>query len=256
MATTTNGSGSGKPWLTWVTLAAVAAAGGSWWHSSSRVQASRVIAPAPSSDVCWYGAGGSDASAHFERTLLADGSEQLRGTARYALGDALSWVAASELADVDANGRLRRAEVRLSYGNPASAERAKLPSYVALDATLGQVTSLGLDGVAESRSVAADFAWIYQPISLPGGRSLSTPVAVAVAERAVRSRSVLRLIDQGRADPSVVADQVTVADGNVEWLVLGDDLASFGSAQPSELLALRVAALGLELKPCGPTRLL
>ena len=249
-------SGSEKPWLTWVTVVAVVAAGASWWHSSNRAQAARVITPAPSSDACWYGAGGSDASARFERTLLADGTEQLRGTTRYAIDDSLSWIAASELADVSPNGRLRRAEVRLSYGNPASAKRAGLPAYVALDATLGQVTSLGLDGVSQSRRVAADFAWVYQPISLPGGKSLTTPVAVSVAERAVRTRSVLRLIDHGRADPSLLADQVSVADGDTEWLVLGDDLASFGAAQSNELLALRVAALGLELKPCGPARLL
>jgi hypothetical protein len=256
MATMTKGHASRTRWLALVTLLAVAAAGGTWLHSSSRVPASRVVASAPSSDVSWYGAGGSDASARFERTMLADGSEQLRGTTRYAIGDSLSWVAASELADVNANGRLQRAEVRLTYGDPAWAKRSGLPAYVALDAKLGQVTSLRLDGVSESRRVASDFAWIYQPISLPGGKSITTPVAVGVAQRAVRARSVLRLIDQRRADPSVLADQVTVADGGVEWLVIGDDLASFNAARSGELLALRVAALGLELKPCGPARLL
>jgi hypothetical protein len=256
MATMNTGHGSENRWLTWVTLAAVAAAGASWWHSSSRAQAERVVAPAPPSEVCWYGAGGSDASARFERTLLADGSEQLRGTTRYAIGDSESWVSAAELADVNANGRLQRAEVRLSYGNPAWAKRAGLPAFVALDAKLGQVTSLRVDGSSESRRVASDFAWIYQPISLPGGKSLATPVAVGVAQRAVHTRSVLRMIDRGRADPSLLADQVSVADGDVELLVLGDDLATFGTAQSSELLALRVAALGLELKPCGPARLL
>jgi len=256
MATMNKGYGSGNRWLTWVTLAAVIAAAGSWWHSSNRAQASRVVASAPSSDVSWYGAGGSEASARFERTLLADGSEQLRGSTRYEIGNSMSWIAASELADVNANGRLQRAEVRLTYGDPAWAKRVGLPTFVSLDAKLGQVTSLRLDGVSESRRVAGDFAWIYRPISLPGGKSLTTPVAVGVAQRAVRSRGALRLIDQGRADPSVLADQVLVADAGVEWLVLGDDLASFSAGQPSELLALRVAALGVELKPCGGACLL
>jgi hypothetical protein len=256
MATMIDGHGRRNRWFSLVTLAAVAALGASWWHSSSRAQASRVVAPAPTSDVSWYGTGGADASARFERTLLAGGSEQLRGTTRYVIGDPQSWIAASELADVNANGRLQRAEVRLSYGNPAWAKRAGLPAFVALDAKLGQVTSLRLDGASESRRVACDFAWIYQPIALPGGKSLTTPMAVFVAQRAVRTRSALRLIDQERSDPSVLADQVSVADGGVEWLVLGDDLASFSAARSSELLALRVAALGVELKPCGATRCL
>jgi hypothetical protein len=248
--------GDGKRWLTWVTLAAVAAAVGSWWHSSNRAQSSPVIAPAPSSDVSWYGVGHADASARFERTLLADGGEQLSGTTRYAIGNSPTWIAASELADLNANGRLRRAEVHLTYGDPAWAERAGLPAFVALDALLGRVTARHLDGVSESRLVAVDFAWIYQPISLPDGKSLTTPVSASVAQRAARGQGALRLIDRNRADPSVLADQVTVADAGVEWLVLGDDLASFSATPSSELLALRVAALGYELKPCGPARLL
>jgi hypothetical protein len=256
MATMIKGHGNRNRWLALVTAVATVAAVGSWLHSASRAAPSRVVAPAPASDVSWYGAGGSDASARFERTLLADGREQLRGTTRYAIGDSASWIAASELAELNANGGLQQAEVRLSYGNPAWAKHARLPAFIAFDAKLGQVTSLRLDGASESRRVASDLAWIYQPISLPGGKSLTTPVAAFVAQRAVRTASVLRLIDQGRADPSVLADQVTVADGGVEWLVLGDDLASFSAAPSSELLALRVAALGFELKPCGPARLL
>lgn len=157
---------------------------------------------------------------------------------------------------MSANGRLQRAEVRLSYGDPARAKRAGLPAFLALDAKLGQVTSLGLDGSSQSRQVTSDFAWIYQPISLPGGKTLTTPVAALVAQRAAHTRSALRMIDPSRADPSVLADQVSVTDSDVEWLVVGDDLASFSATQSRELLALRVGALGYELKPCGPARLL
>jgi len=188
------------------------------------------------------------------------GHSQLRGetTFRWA-SDAATRV--TEEVQLDPAGRLLRAEIELhATGDGALREPLE---HISIDASQGIVQVVTRAGVTERHDVATELAkrlpWAYVPVEAPGGVPASTPTAAIVAEQAAREHDAVWLIDARGHGAAVMSDQILVQAGpdrgaateGERWLVLGDDVATFGTdgAGKSELLRVRVAALGTEMTP-------
>jgi hypothetical protein len=195
---------------------------------------------------------GSSVIARFERAQAGAGVEVLHGETRFPLSGSLRSVRIDETAELNSEGRLLRADVSLSYaGMPSpSAHECALVERLKLDAVSGLVSVLRVGGERETRTVPRDFRWIYLSLRLSGGARLATPTAVEVARRASRFGAPVRLVSDCRADETLMPDQLAVSDTNEEWLLLGDDLATFtrNASGRSELASLHISALGLELR--------
>jgi hypothetical protein len=116
------------------------------------------------------------------------------------------------------------------------------------DAVNGSVSVLLGDGQREEYAVTNVLPWIYLPIRLPSGALLSTPVAAAVARRAASAADTVLRLAAFETEVSVTVDQFHVLGANTDWVLLGDDLATFASREHGDLLTLHLAALGVELR--------
>jgi hypothetical protein len=126
-----------------------------------------------------------------------------------------------------------------------------LIAEVVFDESAGLVSALDGDGVARSWHLATNVPWVYLPVSLPSGIALSTPVAVIVARAAARAAPDVLRVSALESAVSVGSDQLWVSGANEDWVLLGDDLATFrcNSTACDQLVKLHVAALGSDLRP-------
>lgn len=189
-------------------------------------------------------------AASLTRSKRRDGEQILSGRTQFQLRGVVRSIIVEESAQIGADGRLLRAEVHLQYVARGTAPlRQDLIADAIFDAIGGSVITLDRDGITRARRVASSAPWVYLPVSLPSGSTLSTPVAVIVARAAARAGpDVLRVSALG-AEVSVSTDQLWVPGTNEDWLLLGDDLATFScdSSACDELVKLHVAALGSDL---------
>jgi hypothetical protein len=200
------------------------------------------------------------ASARLARAPDPSGGEVLRGETTFRwTSDALARV--TEEVRLDAAGRLVRADVEVRTTGDGAIRESR--ERLSIDASQGLVESITGEGVTERHPMPTDLPWAYVPVEAPGGKATSTPPAAIVAERAARGHEAVWLVDARGHGAAVMSDQILVpADAESRagsdhrtvrdsWLVLGDDLATFGTdgAGRRELLGLRVAALGAELTP-------
>jgi hypothetical protein len=200
-------------------------------------------------------------NARLARAPEPSGGERLQGetTLRWT-SDTFTRV--TEDVHLDRAGRLVRAEIEVdttgddTLGGP--------PERLSIDASRGIVLSVTRAGRTGRQEMPTDLPWAYLPVEAPGGVATSTPAAAIVAEHAARAREAVWLVDARGHGAAMMSDQILVpavaesragAHGDC-WLVLGDDLATFGtdSAGRSKLLGLRVAALGTEMTPHVTTR--
>jgi hypothetical protein len=197
------------------------------------------------------GDGYSSVAARVERTRRAAGGERLLGESRFALPDSSRSLLISEVAEIDASGRLLRADVHRRE-QPAEPAWALDPDYISdetFDALAGTVQVTRRSGQTQTRPVSNALPWIYLPVKLPSGAWISTPVAVSVARRAAGAAKVVLRLAGLEPEVSLTSDQVAVTESNLEWIVLGDDLASFATGEADDLLTLHIGALGIELRP-------
>lgn len=195
-------------------------------------------------------------SASLVRSRQRDGRESLTGRTQYALHGVLRLLIVEESSELADSGRLVRADVHLRYVARGTEPLPQgLIAQVLFDASTGLLRATDQQGVTRERHVATSAAWVYVPVSLPSGVMLSTPVAVAVARAASRVGSdVLRVsVD---TEVNISTDQLCVSGTNEEWLLLGDDLATFrcNSFGCDELMKLHVAPLGIDLTPSATER--
>jgi hypothetical protein len=224
-----------------------------WSLSMAQLSNKRAVAANP-----WLFAASDDASssASLARAKRRDGGETLSGRTQFQLRGAVRSIIVEESAEVAADGRLRRAEVHLRYLARGTEPLPKdLIAEAIFDESAGLVRTLDQEGVTRARQVATSVPWVYLPVSLPSGSTLSTPVAVVVARAAARAAlDVLRVsVD---SEVSISTDQLWVSGTNEDWVLLGDDLATFScdSLACDELVKLHVAALGSDLMPHATTR--
>jgi hypothetical protein len=143
---------------------------------------------------------GSAGSSRVTQALGADGLESLHG-ATHLVGRA----PLNEVATVDANGRLRRAEISLTREDGASLRYTLDPSRATVRIEHG-------DAAPVDWHVPTDAPWMYAP-ALGGGAMLSvTPVSAWIALRATRAADVVRVLEpEQQASHLVTIDQIAVA---------------------------------------------
>jgi hypothetical protein len=224
-----------------------------WSPSSALLSDDRAFA----SNSGLFGArGDASSNASLVRSKRA-GGESLSGRTQFQLRGAVRSIIVEESAEIAESGWLLRAEVHLRYFARGTEPLPKgLVAEAIFDARAGSVSLLDEAGVTRTRHVEAGAPWAYLPVSLPSGGTLSTPVAVVVARAAARAApDVLRVSVLGSA-VSISADQLWVSGTNEEWLLLGDDLATFScdSLACDELVKLHVAAIGSDLRPRATVR--
>ena len=189
----------------------------------------------------------ASSSASLLRSKRRDGGECVSGRTRFQLHGRVRSVIVEELAQIAADGRLLRAEVHLRYIARGTERLPKgLIAESIFDASAGTVSTLDEEGITRARRVDGSAAWVYIPVSLPSGVALSTPVAVVVARAAARAGPDVLRVSALDSVVSVSADQLWVTDPNEEWVLLGNDLATFrcDSLGCDQLVKLHVAALG------------
>ena len=201
---------------------------------------------------------GAASAASLSRAKRRDGGENLSGRTQFQLLGPLRSVIVEETAQVAADGRLLHAEVQLRYLARGTEPLPQgLIAEASFDARAGRVSTIDQAGATRARHVATSAPWVYLPVSLPSGMALSTPLAVVVARAAAHAApDVLRV---SALDPELVsinADQLWVPGTNEDWVLLGDDLATFScdSRAGDELVKLHVAALGSDLTPHATVR--
>ena len=218
--------------------------------SDSSLTWGTLAAPSPSGRRVPLSDADGAVSARFERLPQSGGGEQLRGQTRIALPKRRS-VVVQEQAKLAPSGRLAHAEVSLVYTNDEDGASAEGDESIAetFDAIVGSISVSRGDGRREERAVSNERPWFYLPIRLPAGTLVSTPVAAEVARRAARVGSSALRVAALENEVSVTVDQFDVRSSDSEWLLLGDDLATFAAGEHGDLLTLHLAALGVELKP-------
>jgi hypothetical protein len=191
------------------------------------------------------------------RSTRPGGAQSLSGRTQFQLRGAIRTVVADETAEIDAEGRLVRAELNLRYvGQGSQRLPTGLIAQAIFDASAGLVSALDQEGVTRTRRVEANAPWVYLPVSLPSGVTLSTPVAVVVARAAARAAPDVLRVSALDSALSVSSDQLWVSGTNEDWVLLGDDLATFSgdSAEGDQLVKLHVAALAQDLRPHATAR--
>lgn len=201
-------------------------------------------------------ASSDSSSASLVRSGHRDGRVSLTGRTEYAMHGVLRTLIVEESSELADSGRLVRAEVHLRYvARGTKPLPIGLTAAVLFDAMSGLLRATDQQGLTRERHVATSVAWVYEPVSMAAGVMLSTPVAVAVARAASRvGPEVLRVsVDN---EVSISSDQLRFSGTNEEWLLLGDDLATFScnSSGCDELIKLNVAPLGIDLTPAPMAR--
>jgi hypothetical protein len=187
------------------------------------------------------------ATSRLQRSATRHGGERLEGDTLLAMDGALERAHVREAVELDASGRLAHAEIHIAWR--AADGAAGATAHLSLDARSGTVT-VSRDGRADARRVSNEHPWAYLPLSTPQGASISTPVAACVARRAAEAAELVRVFVGDGGHVTVPSHQLAMTDGDEGWVVLGDDLATFSLRRGrSELVALRVAALDLEIRP-------
>jgi len=222
--------------------------------SSSRLTWGTLAAPLPRAASSLHDALSNvegSVAARVERSPDTAGGEQLRGQMHIDLPDSHRSLVVSEHAQVAPSGRLDRVEVSLVYASNDSDSAFDGDELVAetFDAVAGSVSILHSDGRREERPVPSVLPWVYLPIRLPSGALVSTPIAAAVARRAARAGNTVLRLAAFEPEVSVTVDQFDVPGDNKEWLLLGEDLATFAADEHGDLLTLHLAALGVVLRP-------
>jgi hypothetical protein len=214
---------------------------GSWAALAARIR------HAPSRSALTLQNGEGSTVARLERTIERDGAQLLRGETGLELLGARARVDVVESARIGASGRLDRAEVDLAYtfSEAGAAIDGEAVVHEMFDATRGKISIEHANGEHETRTAENRLPWIYLPVRLPSGAWASTPIAVSVAHSAARAGPVALQVAAGAADVSLMADQFQIDGGSEEWLVLGDDLATFAGGGRGALLRLKIAALGV-----------
>ncbi len=200
---------------------------------------------------------GAASSASLARAKRRDGGENLSGRTQFQLLGPLRSIIVEETAQVAADGRLLHAEVQLRYLARGTEPLPKgLIAEASFDARAGRVSTIDQAGVTQARHVATSAPWVYLPVSLPSGSALSTPLAVVVARAAAHAAPDVLRVSALDPEVSINADQLWVSGTNEDWVLLGDDLATFScdSLAGDQLVKLHVAALGSDLRPHATAR--
>jgi hypothetical protein len=194
----------------------------------------------------------ASSSASLVRSKRHDGGESLLGRTQFQVRGAVRSIIVEESAQIAADGRLLRAEVHLRYLARGTEPLPKgLVAEASFDASAGLVSTRDEEGAPRTRQIEARVPWVYLPVSLPSGVALSTPVAVVVARAAARVAPDVLRVSALDSEVSISTDQLWVSGTNEDWVLLGDDLATFScvSLTCDELVKLHVAALGSDLMP-------
>jgi hypothetical protein len=151
-------------------------------------------------------------SAWVQRVVGRDGSETLHGETSVVSGAFVTHVV--EDADLDAGGRLVRAEIRI--GADGAPEQ-----HVVLDFER-QAGSASTPAGLVAWPVPADAPWVYGQVA----RGVSTPIAAWITLRAAEHAAMVRVVQfDARSSYRTVPDQLAIPTELGTTVVLGGDAA-------------------------------
>ena len=197
---------------------------------------------------------GITASSRVERRVEGGGAEAIHGVTLVTLSGAAHPLVLDETALLDASGRLVLATAELRTGPQAEdAVRA-----IRLDAATGTVTVRDDKGRRSWRVPAVE-PWIYEGLFTDVAPAMADVTAVQawVARRAAHASERLRDVNVADHEAHLtLANQVALPDGQVEWIVLGDEAietdGDFVRALPWRSLGAAGAEIQAAERSCEP----